>query len=147
MMDAPKRGFDTWSMSYLAQADYNTSVSGGAVGILIIVYVAVIVFFVIAGWRLFTKAGQPGWAILIPIYNTYIGLKIVGRPGWWLLLFLIPVVNVIIAIIVALDTAKSFGKEAGFGIGLILLPIVFYPILAFGDAQYVGPAAAPPALA
>jgi hypothetical protein len=65
-----------------------------------------------------TKAGQPGWASIIPIYNLYIWCKIVGRPWWWILLMLIPFVNFIILIILCIDTAKSFRKGAGFGIGL-----------------------------
>ncbi|MEX2394011.1 MAG: DUF5684 domain-containing protein [Actinomycetota bacterium] len=112
--------------------------------ILWVVYAAFIALFIAAGWRIFTKAGQPGWAILIPLYNTYVLLKVVGRPGWWLILYLIPCVGVVVLIITSLDLAKSFGKSAGFGVGLALLSPIFYPILAFGSAQYVGPAAAQP---
>ncbi|PSO45513.1 MAG: signal peptidase I [Parcubacteria group bacterium SW_6_46_9] len=97
---------------------------------------------VIAGlWRVFTKAGEQGWKVLIPIYNAYIILQIVGRPGWWLVLYLIPLVNVIVVIVVNNDLSKSFGKGTGFTIGLLFLPFIFAPILGFGDAQYVGPAA------
>ena len=97
-------------------------------------------------WKVFAKAGQPGWAALIPIYNLYVLLMVAKRPGWWLLLYLIPIVNIVIGIIVAIDVAKNFGKGPGFGIGLALLSIVFYPILAFGDAQYqaAGSSATPP---
>ena len=88
------------------------------------------------------KAGQPGWAILVPIYNAYILLQIAGRPGWWLLLYFIPVVNIAIAIIVAMDVAKAFGQSAVFGIVLLfLLSGVGYLILGFGSARYLGPAA------
>jgi hypothetical protein len=100
---------------------------------------------IIAGWKVFEKAGQPGWAVLIPIFNAYIILKIAGRPGWWLLLWLIPIVNVVISAIVAIDVAKSFGKSAVFGFVLIFLLCGFgYLILGFGSARYVGPAAAMP---
>jgi hypothetical protein len=93
----------------------------------------------------FEKAGQPGWAVLIPIFNAYIILKIAGRPGWWLLLWLIPIVNVVISAIVAIDVAKSFGKSAVFGFVVIFLLCGFgYLILGFGSARYVGPAAALP---
>jgi uncharacterized membrane protein YhaH (DUF805 family) len=95
---------------------------------------------IIAMWKVFTKAGQPGWACLIPFYNIYVLCKIVGRPGWWLLLMLIPFVNFIVGIILCLDLAKSFGKGVGFGIGLIFLGFIFMCILAFGSAQYQGPA-------
>lgn len=110
----------------------------GAVGG--IIYLAIIVVMVAAMWKVFTKAGQPGWACLIPIYNFYIVLKIVGKPGWWLLLLLIPLVNFVIAILVTNGLAKSFGKGTGFTVGLLLLPFIFYPILGFGDAKYLSSA-------
>ena len=99
----------------------------------------VTVIMIVALWKIFTKAGQPGWASIIPFYNLYIMLKIVGRPGWWLILFFIPFVNLVVGIMLSLDTAKAFGKDTLFAIGLILLGPIFYPILAFGDARYVGP--------
>lgn len=108
-------------------------------GIIALVFVVVVLA---AFWQVFTKAGEPGWAILIPIYNLIVLLKIVGRPWWWLILFLIPIVNFIIGILVNIDLAKSFGKGIGFAIGLILLPPIFILILGFGDARYQGPAAA-----
>ena len=98
-----------------------------------------IAVLIIAGfWKVFTKAGQPGWAAIIPIYNAYILLKIAGKPAWWLLLFLIPLVNLIIAILVAIEVAKAFGKGTGFAMGLVFLGFIFYPILGFGDATYRG---------
>ena len=105
-----------------------------------IIYLAILVFIIAGMWNVFTKAGQPGWAVLVPILNLYFLLKIAGRPGWWLILMFIPVVNFIIAIIVAMDLATSFGKGAGFGLGLVFLGFIFYPILGFGDATYVGTA-------
>lgn len=102
--------------------------SGAATGIgifIIIVYLALIVFYISASWRLFTKAGQPGWAAIVPIYNAWVLLKIVGRPDWWLILFFIPFVNIIFAIIVINDLSKSFGHDAGFTVGLVLLGFIF----------------------
>lgn len=113
------------------------SIIGPVIGLL---YLAFVVLILAGFWKVFTKAGQPGWASLIPIYNAYILLKIVGKPGWWLLLFLIPIVNIVIAIIVALDLAKAFGKSTAFGIGLVFFGFIFYPILGFGSATYQGPA-------
>jgi hypothetical protein len=112
-----------------------------AFGIVALFYLAIIVVVIAGMWKVFTKAGQPGWAAIVPIYNIVILLKIVGRPVWWLVLLLIPFVNFVILILVSIDMAKSFGKGPGFGIGLWLLSFIFYPILGFGDAQYVGPAA------
>ena len=105
-----------------------------------------IIVFVFAGvWKTFTKAGQPGWAAIIPIFNLYVLIKTAGRPGWWLLLFIIPLVNIVMGFIVAIDVAKAFGKGTGFGIGLALLGFIFYPILGFGDATYQGSSAPAPA--
>jgi hypothetical protein len=92
---------------------------------------------ILAGvWKTFVKAGQPGWAIFIPIYNTIVMLEIARRPIWWFLLLLIPIVNIVVMIIVSIDIAKHFGKEPAFGIGLAFLGFVFFPILGFSDAQY-----------
>jgi len=97
---------------------------------------AIIIFLIISMWKVFEKAGQPGWATLIPIYNIYIMVKIAGKEGWWVLLYLIPIVSLIISIIVSIEIAKKFGKDTGFGIGLAFLGIIFWPILGFGDAVY-----------
>jgi len=103
----------------------------------------VFIVFVVGLWKVFTKAGEPGWAAIIPIYNYYVILKIVGRPWWWLLLLLVPIANLIVSILVAIDLAKSFGKDAAYGIILLwLLNANGYLILGFGDAEYRGPAAA-----
>jgi hypothetical protein len=87
-------------------------------------------------WKSFAKAGQPGWAAIIPIYNAVVLLEMAGRPIWWILLLLIPGVNFVVIILVMIDLAARFGKGAGFGIGLALLGFIFWPILGFGDARY-----------
>ncbi len=125
---------------FIQQDDEIFGIFGGLCGGLFGLVFGVIM--IVAMWKIFTKAGQPGWASLIPFYNIWVMLEIVGRPGWWLILMLIPGVNLIIGIIVMVDLAKSFGKETGFAIGLILLPYIFFLILGFGNAQYRGPAAA-----
>ena len=102
------------------------------------ILLAALLLMIVSMWRVFTKAGEPGWAVLIPIYNAYVFLKIAQKPGWWLILFFIPFVNIVVWIIAAVAVARYFGKGSGFAVGMILLPIVFYPILAFGDAQYSG---------
>jgi len=104
-----------------------------------IIYIAVIIIAIAGMWKAFEKAGQPGWAVIIPIYNIIVLLKIVGRPVWWIVLYLIPLVNFVISIIVSIDLAKSYGKGTGYGVGLLFLPFIFYPMLGFGSAQYVGP--------
>lgn len=131
-----------YNASLLAQVQYSYSSHGKAPGPFFWICEAVfIVLMIAAAWKVFTKAGQPGWASIIPIYNLYIWCKIVGRPWWWILLMLIPFVNFILAIILCIDLAKSFGKGAGFGVGIALLGVIFLPILGFGSAQYEGPAA------
>lgn len=107
-----------------------------------VIWLAVVVLFIAAFWKVFAKAGQPGWAAIVPFYNMYILCKIAGRPGWWIILLLIPIVSLIVLAVISVDIAKSFGKGVGFGIGLWLLGMIFYPILAFGSAEYQGPAAA-----
>ncbi len=111
-------------------------------GVFSLIYLAIIILVVAAQWKIFEKAGKPGWAAIIPIYNTIVLLEIINRPIWWIVLFLIPLVNLIFLlvflVISGLDLAKYFGKDTGFAVGLILLPVVFYPILGFGDAQYQG---------
>ena len=112
-------------------------------GIIWLIYLAFIVAYVVGLWMTYTKAGKPGWAAIIPFYNLYVLLKIVGRPGWWLILFLIPILGFVIDIIVMLDLAKSFRKGTGFALGLIFFPFIFIPILGFGEASYAGPSAGP----
>jgi hypothetical protein len=122
--------------------DYTTSAGGSPVPAIIGVLIALLM--IVAMWKVFAKAGQPGWASIIPIYNLYIWCKIVGRPAWWIILMLIPLVNIVVGIVLCIDMAKSFGKGVGFGIGLAFLGIIFLPILGFGSAQYQGAAAAAP---
>jgi hypothetical protein len=105
----------------------------------IIVALALAVFVIAALWKVFTKAGQPGWAAIIPIYNIYIMTKIGGKPGWWVLMMLIPIVNYVFLIWLYNMISKSFGKDEGFTVGLVLLGIVFWPILGFGRSKYYGP--------
>ena len=109
-----------------------------ATAIIGLVSLGICIFFIACLWRLFTKAGEPGWASIVPIYNIFVMLKIAGKPGWWFILLCIPGVNFIISILVGISLAERFGKTAGFGIGLALLGFIFLPILAFGDAQYLG---------
>ena len=121
--------------------DYNdvpTGLIGGVSAGVGIVYLAIIILMIAAMWKIFTKAGKPGWAAIIPIYNTIVLLEVVGKPIWWFLLMFIPFVNFIILIIVDLELAKKFGQSTGFAIGLILLAPIFYPILGFGSARYQG---------
>ena len=106
---------------------------------LIIFWLALAIIELVALWKIFEKAGQAGWKAIIPIYNAYILLKIVGKPGWWLILFLIPVVNLIFVIWTYNMLSKSFGKDEAFTAGIVLLGFIFLPRLGFGSAKYLGP--------
>ncbi len=114
------------------------STGGSGMGLFLVIELAVLIFMLAALWRVYAKAGHPGWASLIPIYNFYVMLQIAGKPGWWLLLMFVPIANIIVAILTVVSLAKSFGKGGGFAVGMIFLPIIFYPILGFGDAKYIG---------
>ncbi|RJS18521.1 signal peptidase I [Corallococcus sp. H22C18031201] len=116
--------------------------AAGGIGIVGGIICLAVIGLMIAGlWKTFAKAGEPGWAAIVPIYNIIVMLKIVGRPMWWFVLLMIPCVNFIALIILGMDMAKSFGKSTGFGLGLGLLGFIFYPMLGFSDANYQGPSA------
>lgn len=134
--------------------------------ILSIIISLISVLIIVAQWFIYTKAGQPGWAVLIPVYNLIVMLKIVGRPAWWIFLILQVIVFEIIfflnpgiltgilyglsgvtalgiAITILNGLSKSFGKDAGFTVGLLFLGFIFYPILGFGKSKYIGPGGKP----
>ena len=112
--------------------------AGAGVGLFFLMYLAVIVLYIAGLWKVFEKAGQQGWLAIIPILNIYILIKIAGREGWWIILFLIPCINFIVAAIVYIDVAGKFGKTAAYGVGMWLLGFIFIPMLGFGESQYQG---------
>lgn len=129
--------------------DYSSDYSSEGAGILagigatfFIIYLAIIIVAIAGMWKAFEKAGKPGWAAIIPIYNIYIMIEIVGKPTIWLLWLLIPCVNIVFMVWLYNLISKSYGKEEGFTVGLILLGFIFWPILGFGSAKYIGPSAA-----
>ena len=126
----------------------NDGVLGGLIGSTVLIAISMLgvfaILFVIAGWwKMFDKAAQPGWMALIPILNVYILLKIAGRPGWWLILYLIPIVQIVVNILVAIDLGKAFNKDTLYSLVLLFLfAPIGYIILGFSDAVYQGPAKA-----
>lgn len=110
-----------------------------AIILLLLFALGIVVFLVASMWKIFQKAGYEGWECIIPIYNLICLLKIVGKPWWWLFLMFIPIVNWVFLIWMYNMLSKSFGKDEGFTVGLILLGFVFIPILGFGNARYEGP--------
>jgi hypothetical protein len=119
---------------------YGTTTSSAGLAVFLIVYfvfIAAVAVLSIAGlWKAFTKAGKPGWAAIIPIYNLYVMTEVAGKPAWWLIFGFIPLVNIVLYI----EFAKAYGLGGGFGVGLGLLFPIFAAILGFGSARYVGPA-------
>ncbi|MDX1407406.1 MAG: DUF5684 domain-containing protein [Saprospiraceae bacterium] len=109
-------------------------------GTFLYVCLAVAVMVIIAQWKVYEKAGKPGWAAIIPIYNIIVLMEIIGKPPWWVILYFIPGVNIIFIIWATNLLSKSFGKDEAFTVGLLILSVVFWPILGFGNAQYQGPA-------
>ncbi len=105
-----------------------------------VVYLAVVVLMLASMWKIFTKAGKPGWAAIVPIYNIIVLLEVVGRPIWWFVLMLIPFVNIVVWIIVLHDLSKVFGKGVGMTLLNIFLPFIGYPMLAWGAVTYTKPA-------
>jgi len=105
----------------------------------IVLAVAPAIFMTVTMWQVFAKAELPGWGILVPVYNLFLMVKLAGKPGWWFVLMLVPVVNIAVGFMLSFGIAKCFGKGGGFAVGLILLGPVFFPILAFGSAEYAPP--------
>jgi len=140
---------------YYDQSQLSPESAGALFAVLMLFLVpalVIAVFTIIGMWRVFKKAGKPGWAVIVPIYNIIVLLEIVGRPTWWVFLYflsLIPFIgwigSLVVGIIVTNDLAKSFGKDVGYTLMLLFVPFVGYMILGFGEAKYKGPAAATPA--
>ena len=126
------------------ESDPNAGSAAGAAvgGVVMLIWLAFVVLMFAALWKIFVKAGEPGWAAIIPIYNIIVMLKIAGKPAWWVILMLIPVANIIVGFLMCDAIAKRFGKGTGFAIGMLLLPFIFYPVLAWGDNRYSAAATA-----
>ncbi len=104
--------------------------------VILLVELVLAIIMIVGMWKVFTKAGKPGWAAIVPIYNIIVILEIAGKPVWWIILFLIPCVNLIMAILTYMGLAKNFGKSEAYGLGLAFLPFIFFPLLGFSDAKY-----------
>lgn len=124
------------------QTDFDSGLSGGY-GFVMFLYLVVFVVVIIGMWKTFEKAGKPGWAAIIPIYNCIVLLEIVGKPLWWIILLIIPIVNLIIAIMLTHQLSLSYGQGVGMTLLLIVLPFIGWPMLGFGPARYLGPGGTP----
>jgi hypothetical protein len=108
--------------------------------VIMVVQLGIVVLMFASLWFIFVKAGEPGWKGIIPIANGFFLMKLIGKEWFWALIFIIPMIGMLFAIYVSFLLAQVFGKGIGFTVGLILLPFIFYPLLAFGDATYTAPA-------
>jgi len=127
-------------------SDVFSTLAGLGAGIMIF-FLAIMVFMIIVMWIIFNKAGQPGWAVLIPIFNILVFLRVAGKPWWWIFAFLLPIIPfvgsllyLVAWIFIVHGISKNFGQGGGFTVGLILLGFIFYPILAFGKYTWSPPA-------
>ena len=127
----------------LAQVEDGAAASeGGGIiaalfgGAFFLVFLLVFVIVAAGMWKMFEKAGEPGWAALVPIYNLVVLVKIAGKEMWWVVLMLLPCVNFVAAVMICIDIARKFGKDTVYGVGLAFLPFIFFPMLGFGPAQY-----------
>ena len=131
-----------YSEILVADPTPSSSILGPIFVVYLIVLSIISIAYLVASWKIFVKAGRPGWAVLIPIYNLVVYLQIIGRPAWWLLLLFVPVVNFAISIMLSLDLARVFNKTPVFGIiALWFLPVGYF-ILGFGSAKYTKPGSA-----
>lgn len=117
---------------------YTAAAAGIGVGY-IIFCLALVVVSLVGMWKVFEKAGKPGWAAIVPFYNLYCLFEMSFGNGWLFLLTFVPCVNFIVTILCYFKLAKAFGKGIGFGFGLLFFNFVFMMILGFGDAEYIGP--------
>ena len=130
---------------YYVDTSYGVSTSSGLTGAIAamglffwILSMALGILKIVSLWKIFKKAGKPGWASIVPIYNIYIMCEIAEKEWWYILLLCVPFVNIYVMIVLYNGMAKKFGKSGGFVVGMILLPVVFFPMLAFGkDATVV----------
>jgi len=106
-------------------------------GFLFLICSLILILILISLWKIFIKARKPGWAALVPIYNIVVMLEIVGMPTWYIFLMFIPLVNLVIGLMILVNLTKAFGKSTGFVLGMIFLPLIFYPILAFDKSEYI----------
>jgi hypothetical protein len=123
--------------------EIDSGAGAGFVFVMVLIVFAIYAFLAYCMGKVFEKAGKPLWTGFVPIYNYLIWIEIVGRPQWWIILYFIPFVNFIIQIVLAIDLAKSFGKDTLFGVAIAFLSPIMLPVMAFSnDVQYTGPSAA-----
>ncbi|MGN0497410.1 MAG: DUF5684 domain-containing protein [Lachnospiraceae bacterium] len=129
-----------YSYDYGSTAVNEAALAGimGAYTVMMILAIIVSIISIVALWKIFSKAGEPGWAAIVPFYNNYVLFKITMGNGWLFLLMFVPLVNIVMSFMVIFKLAKVFGHGIGFGFGLLFLQVIFLLILAFGSSEYEG---------
>ena len=113
-------------------------ISSAVLLVILVIVLVPLILCIVSQWKLFAKAGKPGWAIFVPIYSTLVLLEIIRKPWWWLLLMLIPGVNIVMTIWALNLFVKAFGKNEGYTVGVLLFPFIFMPLLAFDkNTRYI----------
>lgn len=130
--------FTTFLTDYYDSYDPTMAAAAGVSAGSLVISLIFAVVSIVALWKIFSKAGEPGWAAIVPLYNAYILFKIAFGNGWFFLLCLVPLVNIVISIMLYFKLSKAFGHGVGFGFGLLFLYPIFLLILAFGSSEYVG---------
>jgi len=110
----------------------------GTLGVAAVVPLLLFLIVIAGAWKVFTKANQPGWAAIIPIFNLYIMLKIGDNEWWWLLVLFVPILNLYAMYKIFAGVSRAFGQGIGFALGLWFLGFIFFPLLGFGDYRYQG---------
>lgn len=130
----------SYSYDYGSTAVNEAALAGimGAYTVMMILAIIVSIISIVALWKIFAKAGEPGWAAIVPFYNNYVLFKITMGNGWLFLLMFVPLVNIVMSFMVIFKLAKVFGHGIGFGFGLLFLQVIFLLILAFGSSEYEG---------
>ena len=139
--------YSTYSYSYDGSDAGMFAVMMGLFATYGLIMLIIGILSLIGMWKVYEKAGKPGWAAIVPFYNYLVLVDIVGRPVWWFFLLFIPVVNAVVGVILLWDLTRSFGQSVGFFFGLLFLSPIFFPILGFGSSRYIGPSGAQPGYA
>lgn len=103
-----------------------------------VIFLIIFLLMIASLWTIFTKAGRPGWEAIIPFYNIYVLTVIARIPWWWFVISLVPYIGYFAIVYIYYKVAQQFGKGIGYTVGLILLPLPFFPMLAFGSSEYMG---------
>lgn len=129
-----------YDYTYYGDYGYDSAFGVGGLAIFgtgtLLIGAGISIIMLVALWKIFKKAGKKGWESIIPIYNLIVLLEISGLPTWYLVLYLIPLVNIYAVFKTYIELSKKFGKDTGFGVLMVFFPVICMPILAFSNCTY-----------